>query len=155
MKTNTTFRIATAMLIPILAIALSGVLHAEEKKDEHGKKDEAPHKAPETYSEGVQQIEMHRDEIAELIKTAKLDDVHHHAEQIKKIAEKLAKLASKDDSGVAKTDIKEINLTAKALAAKFDPIDKAGDAGNKAETQKVFDEMVALIATLKKFATKK
>ena len=151
MKKTDRFQIAAAMLISILAITLSGTIHAEEH--EHKKKDEK-HAMPENYSDAITALETHRDHITKLIETGKLDDVHHEAENIKKIAESLAKLASKDESGVAKTDIKEINLTSKSLAAKFDPIDKAGDAGNKAETQKVFDEMVALIATLKKFAKK-
>ncbi|KKL60289.1 hypothetical protein LCGC14_2206800, partial [marine sediment metagenome] len=37
-------------------------------------------------------------------------------------------------------------------ADKFGPIDKAGDAGDLAGTQKIYDEMIALFKTLEKYA---
>ena len=61
-------------------------------------------------------------------------------------------LALKDGSGVPREAVREINLTAKDLAAKFGPIDEAGDSGDLAGTQTVYDEMVALFETLEKHA---
>ena len=54
------------------------------------------------------------------------------------------------DSGVPSDAVREVNLTAKALAAKFGPIDEAGDSGDLAGTRKVYDEMVALFEVLEK-----
>ena len=48
--------------------------------------------------------------------------------------------------------VREINLAAKELAAKFGPIDEAGDSGDLAGTQTVYEEMVALFETLEKYA---
>ena len=59
-------------------------------------------------------------------------------------------LALKRDSGVPQGAVREINLTAKDLAAKFGPIDEAGDSGDLAGTEKVYREMVAMFETLEK-----
>lgn len=109
-------------------------------------------KMPETYSAAVKAIEQNSEGIAKAIKDGKLDTLHKYGEEIKMLAQMLPKLASKTDSGVVETDVKEINLTSKALAAKYEPLDEAGDAGKKVESQKVYDEMLPLIATVKKFA---
>lgn len=108
-------------------------------------------KVPPTFSEAIAAVVERRDNIAKQIESGKLDGLHKEGEVIKKIAESLVKLASNKDSGVAKADIREINLTAKALAAQYEPLDEAGDSGKKEESQKVFDKMVKLIETLSKF----
>jgi len=127
---------------------VNAVEHAHEH--EHGKGGSA--KIPETYSKAMDAIAHHGESISKLIATGKLADLHHEGESLKKIAEQLPRLASKEDSGIAKSDIREINLTSKELAAKYGPLDEAGDAGKKDESKKVYDEMVPLIEKLKKFA---
>ena len=77
--------------------------------------------------------------------------MHAEAEVIRDAANGLAQLALKADSGVPKEAVKEINVTAKALADKFEAIDEAGDSGNLEATKKVYQEMVTLQATLKKY----
>ena len=153
MKKHDRSKFFAALVVPIFTLAFLGAAFAEEKEEHGGKKEEV--KIPDNYSDAVAAIEGKRDSITKLIEAGKLADLHKEGEVIKKIAESLAKLASKDDSGIAKSDIKEINLTAKALAATYNPLDEAGDNGKKDEAKKVFDEMVKLIDTLKKFAKKK
>lgn len=112
----------------------------------------AQHETPGTYAAAIAEIDERLENIDGLIKAKKLDDVHKEAQVIVDVANALAALALKPGSGVPKEAVKEINLTAKALAGKFDAIDKAGDAGDEAGTKKVLAEMVSLQATLKKYA---
>jgi hypothetical protein len=127
--------------------------HGDEKKEEeHGKP--AAFSIPTTYKAAVAEIEHRLHEIAELIENKKLDKVHAEADVIQKVAKVVGQLALKDDSGVPKDAVKEVNVAGKDLAAKFDAIDKAGDSGDLAGTKKVYDEMVVLMATLQKYVPK-
>ena len=127
--------------------------HGEEKKgEEHG--NPAVFTMPTTYKAAVGEIEHRLHEIAELIEDKKLDKVHAEADVIQKVAKVIGQLALKDDSGVPKDAVKEVNVAGKDLAGKFDAIDKAGDSGDLAGTKKVYDEMVNLTATLAKYAPK-
>lgn len=119
---------------------------------EHGKP--AEFKVPATYKEGVREIEHRLHEISELIGAKALDQVHAQAEVIQKVGKIVGQLAMKEDSGVPKEAVKEVNLAGKELAAKFDPIDKAGDSGNLAATKSVYEEMVKIASTLQKYAPK-
>lgn len=138
-----------AVLVAALAFGWTHSIRAEEDPKFHNK--DGSMKMPENYADAVAGIEHHTETIQKAIKDGKLDTLHKHGEEVKMLALMLAKLASKPDSKVAEGDIKEINLTAKKLAATYEPLDEAGDAGKKAESQKVCDEIVALTAVLKKF----
>ena len=107
---------------------------------------------PQTYAEACSVIHARLEEIDELIKDGKLDHVHAEAAVIRDVADDMARLAAKKGSGVASSAIREINLTAKSLAATFGPIDEAGDSGNSAGTRKVYNEMVDLFETLEQYA---
>lgn len=152
-------KLSVVLLVPIAALVLNGTVRAEghhgEEGKEHagGKKEEI--QIPDTFADAVGVIEKKRDEIAKLIEEGKLEKLHEEGEVIKKVAESLAKLASKEGSGVAKADLKEVNLAAKDLASKYGPLDEAGDNGKREEAKKVLDEMSPLIETLKKFVKKK
>jgi len=126
--------------------------HGEGGEHVHGKP--AEFKTPTSYKEAVDEIEHRLHEISELINARKLVEVHSQADVIQKVAKLVGQLALKDDSGVPKEAVKEVNLAGKELAAKFDAIDKAGDSGDMAGTKKVYDEMVSLTATLAKYAPK-
>lgn len=119
---------------------------------EHGKP--AEFKMPTTYKGAVGEIRMRLHEIDELIVTKKLADVHAQADVIQKVGNVVGQLALKADSGVPKTAIKEVNKAGRALAAKFDAIDLAGDSGDAVGTRKVHGEMVKLAAVLEKYAPK-
>lgn len=122
------------------------------EKGEHGKP--AAFVMPTTYKGAVEEIQHRLHEIAELIESKQLDKVHSEAEVIQKVGNVIGQLALKADSGVPKSAIKEINKAGRELAAKFDPIDKAGDSGDLPGTQKVYEEMRKLSATLEKYAPK-
>lgn len=146
----------------IMGIALAAALaatvptalaqHDHGKEQEHGKP--AKFTMPTSYSQAVQEIQGRLGAIEQLIKAKHLDDVHAEADVIKQIGNKVGELAAKSDSGVPKDAVKEVNQAGRALAAKFDAIDKVADAGDAAGTQREYDEMVKLTATLAKYVAK-
>jgi hypothetical protein len=137
----TTNKTVGALLVMMLSF---GLLH-KAQAEEHSMK------MPEKYSEAIAALEHHTEAVDKAIKDGKLDTLHKHGEEIKMLAQMLPKLSMKEGSGVAETDVKDINLTSKKLAATYEPLDEAGDAGKKEESKKVYDEIVTLVATLKKY----
>lgn len=121
--------------------------HAEG--DAHG--EEVEFTEPRTYTEAIHVIHEQLEKINSLMGSGTLDRVHAEAAVIRDVANTLAKFALQDDSGIPRDAIREINLAARDLAATFDPIDKAGDSGDLAGTQKVYDEMLKLFETLEKY----
>ncbi|MEE8156395.1 MAG: hypothetical protein V3T53_15680 [Phycisphaerales bacterium] len=131
----------------------SGDAHHDDDDDaEGGHGEPIEFSAPQTYAQAVEAIHAQLEKIEKLMATGGLDRVHAEAAVIRDIANGIGQLALKDGSGVPREAVREINLTAKDLAAKFGPIDVAGDSGDLAGTQKVYDEMVALFETLEKHA---
>lgn len=139
-----------ALVALVVGVALSGKPLALDGQG-HGGQKGGESAMPTSYASAVQAIDVRLKNIDRLIDTKKLDAVHGEAQVIRDVARNLAQLALKADSGVPKEAVKEINLTAKALADKFEPIDAAGDSGNLEATKKVYQEMVGLQATLKKY----
>lgn len=141
-----------------IAVAFAAVVpaalaqHEHEKGQEHAKP--AKFTMPTTYRQAVQEIQNRLAEIDKLIKAKHLDNVHPQADVIKQVGNQIGQLAAKPDSGVPKDAVKEVNQAGRALAAKFDAIDKVADAGDAAGTQREYDEMVKLTATLAKYIAK-
>ncbi len=138
-------------------------MHDEDEADEHGETDdhaeggqthggEVEFTEPHTYAEAIHVIHEQLEKIDSLIESRTLDGVHAEAAVIRDVANSLAQLALLEDSGIPRDAIREINLTARRLAATFDPIDEAGDSGDLAGTQKVYDKMIDLFETLEKYA---
>ncbi len=117
---------------------------------EHGEMENVTE--PQSYAEACSVIHARLEEIEELLGTGELDHVHAEAAVIRDVANDMAKLAAKPGSGVPSSALREINLTAKSLAATFGAIDEAGDAGDSAGTRKVYDQMVDLFETLERYA---
>ncbi len=141
-------KIMAASLTAVLALAFgTGMLAAEEHTQGEGTKTEM--ESAKTFAGAMTEIDQHYGAIAKLIESGNLEDVHKEAEPIKQRALVLAKLATAADSGIPKENVKDINLTGKALAATFEKIDEAADAGKMPETKAVYDEMGTLIAKLK------
>ena len=143
-------------ILGVVAVVIVGVLVAGgvSAQDGHGRGHDGQKSekaTPTDYAGAVRAIDARMKNIARLIETKKLDAVHAEAEVIRDVAKSVAQLALKADSGVPKEAVKEINLAAKALADKFEPIDAAGDSGNLEATKKVYQEMVTLQATLQKY----
>jgi len=154
---NMTTRAITVCLGMLLGLSLPVALAQHEhghgaEKGEHGKP--AAFTMPTTYKGAVEEIQHRLHEIAELIESKQLDKVHSEAEVIQKVGNVVGQLALKSDSGVPKSAVKEINKSGRELAAKFDTIDKAGDSGDLPGTQKVYEEMRMLAATLEKYSPK-
>ena len=129
--------------------------HDDDDDDDHaegGHGEPVEFSAPQTYAHAVEAIHAQLEKIESLMATGGLDRVHAEAAVIRDIANGIGRLALKEGSGVPREAVREINLAAKDLAAKFGPIDEAGDSGDSAGTQKVYDEMVALFETLHKHA---
>lgn len=141
-----------------IAVAFAAVVPAALAQHDHGKEQEhgkpAKFTMPTSYRAAVQEIQKRLAEIDKLIKSKHLDDVHAQADVIKQVGNQIGQLATKPDSGVPKDAVKEVNQAGRALAAKFDAIDKVADAGDAAGTQREYDEMVKLTATLAKYVAK-
>ncbi|MCH8314555.1 MAG: hypothetical protein IIA64_01155 [Planctomycetes bacterium] len=132
----------------------NGDAHHDDDDDhaEGGHGEPVDFSAPQTYAHAVEAIHAQLEKIESLMATGGLDRVHAEAAVIRDIANGIGQLALKDGSGVPREAVREINLTAKDLAATFGPIDQAGDSGNLAGTRIVYDQMVALFETLEKHA---
>ncbi len=131
----------------------SGDAHHDDDDDaEGGHGEPVEFSAPQTYAHAIEAIHAQLEKIEKLIATGGLDRVHAEAAVIRDIANGIGQLALKGGSGVPRDAVREINLTAKDLAATFGPIDQAGDSGNLAGTQIIYDQMVALFETLEKYA---
>ncbi len=155
-----------AAIAACLALGLAGAQGCENKgggqgktaahgegEEGHGAHGEArPSRQPQSYAEALEVIHEQLERIDELIKSRKLDQVHAEAAVIRDVAGTLGQLALKPDSGVPRQGVRDVNATAKELAAKFGPIDQAGDSSDAAGTRKVYDEMVALHEKLESHA---
>ena len=151
--TGKTIHILTSLVIGAAAI---GNAQVWAQHDEHGQHEpeETEFAMPTTYADAIDVIHGQLEKIDSLIDTRQLDRVHAEAAIIRDVANTLARLALDKDSGIPREAIREINLTARDLAAKFDPIDEAGDSDNLPGTEKVYGEMVALFEILKKHVPK-
>jgi hypothetical protein len=141
------FLIALPTCLAIFVSSPALAQHGEHEQDEA----QADQSQPETYKQAIHTIEHQLGRIEKLIDTNDLDNVHSEAEVVRDTAKLLARLALQSDSGIPRTAIREINLTAKKLAATFGPIDEAGDSGDLAGTKKVYEEMVSLYGTLEEY----
>ncbi len=148
---------AVSMVVSLacLPTVVSGQDHPHEQEAEKDHQEQSDHEARKAdangYSAAIASIDEHLAHVAQLIETEQLAKVHEAAKPIETIAKTLAKLAYQEDSGVPPDKVREINLTAKALAATWAKIDEAGDSGDLAGTKKVYQEMVDLINTLRKY----
>ena len=148
-KKNRPLTLAASLCAVILPVTASLGQHGEHGQHEN---EEAEFAMPTTYADAIKVIEAQVDKIQTLIATRELHRVHAEAAVIRDVARTLARLALDRDSGVPRSAIRTINLSAKDLAATFGPIDEAGDSGNLAGTRKVYDEMVALLEILERHA---
>lgn len=126
--------------------------HHEEGSHQHGGDHSAMQARVDklsSYGAAIRHIEQLRQEIAQLIASNKLADVHPPAEEISLAARRLPELASKSD--IPRESWKDINVQSRDLANLFTDIDAAADRGKKAETEAAFEKMEKLIEKLKSF----
>ncbi len=136
--------ITTVLLACLFVVGCSG---EQERAGEQGHADTGEaSEIPNTYSVAVARCEAHTRQIAELIESGELHDVHAEAAYIRDIARKLPELAK---ASMPPGMLKEINLKSKELAGLFDAIDKAADSGDKEGTIRAHNRMKELVAALK------
>ena len=141
------FTLAASLSALMLSAAPALAQHGEHGQHEN---EEAEIVEPDSYAHALEVIHTQLEKIEGLMDRGQLDRVHKEAAVIRDVAKTLVRLALEQNSGVPRSAIREINLTAKDLAAKFGPIDEAGDSGNLAGTRKGYAGMVALFETLEK-----
>ncbi len=142
------FTFAASLSALMLSAAPALAQHGEHGQHEH---EEAEIVEPDSYAHALEVIHAQLEKIEGLMDRRQLDRVHKEAAVIRDVAKTLVRLALEPNSGVPRSAIRKINLTAKDLAAAFGPIDEAGDSGNLAGTRKVFEEMVHLLQVLDKY----
>lgn len=117
--------------------------HNAPKKDPHahgpvGHSHAAPVSAPDTYAKALAEITDRAAEVAAALDKGDLDAAHDEADVIGALAKSLGALALKKDSGVAKDQVKAINLAGKAVAARMDAIHDAADKKDLAAAKVAF-----------------
>jgi len=143
-------------LVPFLCLLLNvGVgptvyaQHGHGQEHEHGKPVEFV--MPNDYKAAVKEIRSRLHEISEMIGSRQLAGVHAQADVIMKVGNVIGQLALKEGSGVPKEAVRDVNIAGRGLAGKFDAIDRTGDSGDVAGTKRIYDEMVELTQTLRKY----
>lgn len=127
---------------------------AQHGEEGHHENDSGEFVMPASYADAIHVLHEQLEKIESLIGSGRLDRVHAEAAVIRDVAKGLARLALDRESGIPRAAIRDINLTARELAAMFEPIDEAGDSGNLSGTQTVFEEMVALFESLEEHVLK-
>lgn len=135
-----------------LAVGLGGVLlHAAHAGHAHaaaavpGPDDHAhpPLEPPTTYDDAVRRLRALIAAMDASLAKGIDPDLHVQADHVGAIGTLMGKLAMKEGSGVARTQLKTINLAGKDLAAKAEELHVAADAG------KPLDEVRSLLARVR------
>ena len=126
MGLGATIAVATPTLTPLYADDMSGM--KMPAATEKGEKSEKKMKMPTT-AEGIwQEIHKHHGELDEVVKSKKLDQVHHHAFEIRDLAKGLVAKAPAKNKMAVKSAVKHIAKLAQEL-------DKSGDANDQVATE--------------------
>src|SRR6185437_6976760 len=112
------------------AIGLFGTqsqMMAQEQHPEHAQA-EPKIQIPDTREGILNEIHKHQQELADVVKSKKLDEVHHHAFAIRDLAKALPAKANPDMRKMVENAVKKVSQLAEDL-------DKSGDAGDQAKTE--------------------
>ena len=109
------------------ALAITGINSQTAIAAEHEKK-EAKITVPETADGIMTEIHKHHGELADVVKSKKLADVHHHAFAIRDLANGLPAKVAADKKARVEGSVKNIAKLATDL-------DNTGDANNQAGTE--------------------
>ena len=105
-------------------------------------------KVPETYARAIAEMAERAKEVEAALSAGDLDAAHEEADSIAAIARSLGALALKPGSGVAKDQVKAINLAGKAIAEQMDAIHTAGEKKDMAGAKSAFAAGKTQIETL-------
>lgn len=135
-------------LITVAAVFTAPPALAQHKDDGHAHG--AAAKAPESYAAAIKEIRERLAEVGAAVAKGDMAMAHEEADAAGAIARNLGALALKPGSGVAKEQVKAINLAGKALAEAGDRLHDAGEKKDTAgvtaaykEMQKQFDSLDA------------
>ena len=124
------------------AIALTGITSqtAFAAEKEHAEKKEKM-VIPETTEGIMTEIHKHHGELADVVKSKKLADVHHHAFAIRDLANALPAKAVADKK-------KQVEGTTKNITKLASDLDESGDANDQAKTEANLKKLDGLIKVL-------
>ena len=143
MKTKTLLAMGLAAAIGTFSTQTG---FAQEHKD-HAEHKEAGEKVkvPDTLDGIWAEIHSHHKELADTVKSKKLEDVHHHAFAIRDLAKGLpAKVPAEHK--------KHIENMVKKLSQLADDLDKSGDAGDQAKTEANLKKLDSLLKDMEDMA---
>ena len=116
--------IGAVAAMAVTSMSFRTAVAAEAEHKEHSEKMTMPDTA-----EGIlQEIHKHHGELAEVVKSKKLADVHHHAFAIRDLANGLAAKVAADKKA-------RVEGSAKNIAKLAEDLDKTGDANDQAGTE--------------------
>ena len=133
------------LLAAIGFVGNPSVFAQEHKEHQEQKGGEAKVKIPDTVDGILKEIHTHHQQLAETVKSKKLDDVHHHAFAIRDLAKALPAKAHPDHKKMVENAVKKVSQIAEDL-------DKSGDAGDQAKTEANLKKMDAALKTLEEHA---
>ena len=115
--------IGACAALAVTAIRFHTAVAAEEAR-EHTEK----MTIPDTADGIMQEIHQHHVELADVVKSKKLADVHHHAFAIRDLANALSAKVAADNKA-------RVEGSAKNIAKLAEDLDKTGDANDQAGTE--------------------
>ena len=115
--------IGACAALAFTAISSHTALSAEEAKEKGEKMT-----MPDTADGIMQEIHKHHSELADVVKSKKLADVHHHAFAIRDLADALPAKVAADKKA-------RVEGSAKNIAKLAEDLDKSGDANDQAGTE--------------------
>ena len=126
------------------ALALTGLISpsAFAAEKEHAEKKEKM-VMPETADGIMTEIHKHHGELADVVKSKKLADVHHHAFAIRDLANGLPAKVAADKKARVEGSVKNIAKLAEDL-------DKSGDDNNQAGTEANLKKLDGVLMALEK-----
>ncbi len=102
--------------------------HTERKQNVHATEHAAAETGPQSVGDILQAVHGKHKELAEVVASKKLDDVHHLAFAIRDLAKPLAEKVSPDRRP-------KVEGTVNNIAKLADELDASGDAGDQAKTE--------------------
>lgn len=139
MKTTKLLAIGACAAIALTGITSPTVFAAEK---EHAEKKEKM-VMPETADGIMAEIHKHHGELADVVKSKKLADVHHHAFVIRDLANGLPGKVAADKKARVEGSVKNIAKLAEDL-------DKTGDDNNQAATEANLKKLDGVLMALEK-----
>ena len=141
----------TKKLLAMGLCAAIGLFASQTKlvaqEHDHGKP-EAKIQVPDTVDGIIKEIHKHQHELADVVKSKKLDQVHHHAFAIRDLAKALPAKTGPGMKKMVENAVKKVSQIAEDL-------DKSGDAGDQATTDANLKKMdTALKSTEEMTGTK-